>query len=164
MKTSYLFIVAVLLCQLSIGQDITETGSDVTVEEATEFLKHHNMARSEVGVSNLSWNASIAKVAQEFANFLAADNCSFKHSGNENYGENVFMGNGTVYTALDASKSWYSELADYTYSDTDYNHYTQMVWKKTTEVGVGVGVCEDGSYIIVANYAPSGNMYGTFPY
>lgn len=155
--------------EVSMPMEITQnsTGSKVTEAEAKEFLDHHNMARNEVGVSNLVWNATIASIAQQHADKLAADRCAFEHSGNSNYGENLFGGSGTVYTALDGSKSWYEEKADYVYApinDSNYSHYTQMVWKTTTDVGVGVSICEDGSYIIVANYAPGGNMMGEYPY
>jgi pathogenesis-related protein 1 len=153
--------------EFSTTSQMMNTGSKVTPEEAQEFLAHHNMARNEVGVSNLVWNAEVAAVAQNFADRLAANNCSFQHSGNSNYGENLFMGNGIVFKAVDGSKSWYEEKADFVYArinDSNYSHYTQMVWKTTTDVGVGVGICADGSYIIVANYAPGGNMLGEFPY
>ncbi len=140
------------------------TGSKVSPEEVKEFLAHHNMARKEVGSPILVWDAEVAGVAQRYAEVLASNNCDFSHSNNNRYGENLFGGSGRVYTALDASMSWYEEKADYTYSNSDYNHYTQMVWKSTKSVGVGVAICEDGSYIIVANYAPGGNMDGEYPY
>lgn len=151
--------------EASMEQGIDQaTGSNVSNAEAAEFLAHHNMARNEVGVSNLVWNTTIAEAAQKFADQLASENCSFGHSGNQDYGENIFMGNGIVFTALDASKNWYSEKEAYVYNNTNFDHYTQIVWKTTTDVGVGVSVCEDGSYIIVANYSPSGNMLGEYPY
>jgi uncharacterized protein YkwD len=151
----------------SNAQEIISTGSKVSMNEAIEFMEHHNLSRAEVGVSKLIWNKEIAKVAQKYADLLASRNCSFVHSKNENYGENLFMGNGKVYTALDASKGWYSEKSDFTYlriNNSNYSHYTQMIWKNTKEVGVGVAICADGSYIYVANYFPSGNYLGEFPY
>jgi uncharacterized protein YkwD len=147
-----------------IQNEIISTGSKVTPSEAMEFLNHHNMARNELGVSNLVWNATIASAAQSYAESLASRNCAFEHSRNPLYGENSFMGNGRVYTALDGSKSWYKEKANYTYNNSSYNHYTQMIWKNTTEVGVGVAMCSDGSYIIIANYASPGNFSGEYPY
>lgn len=164
MKKIGLIILAILSSQLTIGQEILVTGSNVSQIDATEFIDHHNTARYQVGLTGLVWNASIAEEAQAYADYLASENCLFEHSNNEKYGENIFMGNGIAFTPLDASKDWYSEKEDYTYNNTTYDHYTQMVWKKTSEVGVGVAICEDGSYIIVANYSPSGNMLGEYPY
>jgi hypothetical protein len=39
-----------------------------------------------------------------------------------------------------------------------------MVWKNTTHVGVGIGVCKSGEILIVANYNPPGNYMGEKPY
>ncbi|MEI6088085.1 MAG: CAP domain-containing protein [Bacteroidota bacterium] len=47
---------------------------------------------------------------------------------------------------------------------TTSGHYTQMVWKNTKEVGVGVSTCPNGAIIIVANYFPAGNYMRQFPY
>lgn len=154
--------------EVSLTSQQIITGSKVTAQEAKEFMAHHNMSRNELGIDvNLVWNNEIAGVAQKYAEKLASDNCAFKHSGNSMYGENLFGGNGMVYTALDGSKAWYSEKSDYTYgpiNDSNYSHYTQMIWKNTTDVGVGVARCADGAYVVVANYYPSGNFMGQHPY
>merc|ERR1712183_940254 len=72
------------------------------------------------------------------------------------------MGPGS--TPEDAVKAWYSEVKYY----TDYKHgtfrsqtghFTQVVWKGTTKVGLAVSDC--GKYI-VANYKCPGNMMGDF--
>ncbi len=144
------------------------TGSYVSAEETKKFLNHHNMARNELGIDvNLVWNNDIAGVAQKYTEKLASENCVFNHSGNSKYGENLFWGSGGRYTALDGSKAWYSEKPDYTkapINESNYRHYTQMIWKKTTDVGVGVAICENGSYVFVANYFPVGNYMREFPY
>jgi len=40
-------------------------------------------------------------------------------------------------------------------------HFTQVIWKKSTEVGFGVGV-KDNVWTICANYMPAGNMMSEF--
>ena len=67
-----------------------------------------------------------------------------------------------------ASTSWYNEIADYNYTTTRSNnaskpigHFTQVVWKDTTEVGFGRATVRDGNYdteFVVARYSPRGNM------
>lgn len=58
-------------------------------------------------------------------------------------------------------KSWYDEIHDpgYNFSKSGYQagtgHFTQVIWKSTTEVGMAVS--QDGKYI-VANYLPPGNI------
>ena len=86
------------------------------------------------------------------------------------YGENIFWGKGRDYSALDASKGWYSEIEHYTHGVLNSSnwsktgHYTQMVWKSTTQVGIAVAKCSNGAIIIVANYNPGGNYMGESPY
>jgi hypothetical protein len=36
-------------------------------------------------------------------------------------------------------------------------HYTQIIWRNTTEVGCGMATCSNGSEIWVCNYNPPGN-------
>lgn len=156
---------------------ITTTGSNVTPTEAQEALAFHNQARTEVGVAPLIWSVELSRYAQEWANYLANNyNCEMYHRGElgqktKNYGENLYQANsnyGKVFTALDASKSWYSEIKDF--KNSGYNsahatgHYTQMIWHNTTELGMGVAKCTAGKYIIVANYTPPGNYIGQKAY
>lgn len=159
-----------IICNYSLGQSSLYSGSKVSVYDAQEFIKQHNIARSEVGVPEISWNTKLAKVAQRYADFLASNGCFLKHSENSDYGENLFMGDGAIYTALDASNAWYEEKKQYWYSKINYSnymrigHYTQMIWKNTSDVGLGVARCSNGSYIYVANYFPAGNYIGQYPY
>ncbi len=151
-----------------------ETGSTISQKDAQEALDFHNKVRADVRSPKLKWSEDLALYAQVWADQLAAD-CKLEHrpySGpwKQNYGENIFWGGGEDYSALDASESWYSEIKDYKYGKLNnsnwYNtgHYTQMVWKNTTHVGIGVAVCKNGSILIVANYSPSGNYMGEKPY
>ena len=46
-------------------------------------------------------------------------------------------------------------------------HYTQVVWRNTTEIGCGVATCKEGALtwdIWICNYAPPGNIAGQKPY
>ena len=62
---------------------------------------------------------------------------------------------------------WYDEVKDYNYVRPGFSmgtgHFTQVVWKSSTEVGFGVARASNGSYYAVGNYYPPGNMYGQFP-
>ncbi|MFC0518057.1 CAP family protein [Mucilaginibacter angelicae] len=156
-----------LISSYSYAQDINDTtGAWISAGDAQKVLDHHNMARKEVGVSPLTWSKELAAYAQQWADHLASTK-TFSHRQNRKYGENIFMGSGN-YTPLDASLDWYSEKKGYTYSKIggggSTGHYTQMIWKKTTEVGVGVAIADNGDIYVVANYSPPGNYIGEFPY
>lgn len=160
-----------------MAQEVKElTGSRLNRTEAQAALDFHNKVRKEVASPPLEWSAEIAAYAQEWANYLAAtNNCQMAHrrslgKDTRSAGENIFWGSGLKFTALDAAEAWYSEIKDYKYrpiSAQNYaktGHYTQMIWKNTREVGIGVATCKDGAIIIVANYFPPGNFVGEKPY
>ena len=50
---------------------------------------------------------------------------------------------------------WYSEVKSYDFSKAGANHFTQNVWKGTSEFGIGVS-CNRGCYV-TGNYFPGGN-------
>jgi pathogenesis-related protein 1 len=149
----------------------TGTGSKISANDAAAALAFHNQARKEAGVPALQWSVQLAAYAQAWADHLADSACSFEHrphSGKweEIYGENLFWGSSDHYTVKDACESWYEEKKDfkntlYTGKQTNQiGHYTQMIWRNTTQVGIGIATCKDGSIIIVANYDPPGNYLG----
>jgi len=153
-----------------------KTGSKVSQEDAQAALDFHNQVRKDVDSPPLEWSTELAKYSQAWANHLAQENnCNMQHRPSEGewkqvYGENIFWGSASSYNAKDASESWYSEIKDYkhqTITNSNYQifgHYTQMVWKNTTKVGIGQAVCPNGAIIIVANYKPAGNYIGQKAY
>jgi hypothetical protein len=40
--------------------------------------------------------------------------------------------------------------------------FSQMVWKSSSELGIGVGRTKSGKVIVVASYFPRGNVVGHF--
>lgn len=150
---------------------IQPTGSAIITDDALRTLKFHNKVRRDVGVAPLEWSRELSAYAQQWAQHLATNGCKLVHrsavgANSNNYGENIFWGQGTFFDAEHASESWYSEIKDFSSNNWDKaGHYTQMVWKTTRMIGVGVAVClEDKGVIIVANYDPPGNYVGQNPY
>lgn len=173
MLKTFLFCLALLPALTFAQASIDSTGSNLSPEDAQAILDHHNQARAEVGVQPLTWSADVAAFAQEWADSLANFNdCNIKHHSNSfGYGENIFGGSSAdVFKGIDASKAWYNEKEKYTYSKLgegnwfETGHYTQMIWKTTTEMGAGIAKCPSGGVVVVANYNPSGNISGDFPY
>ena len=173
------FLIALLFITniVSAQQIPLTTGSIINPSDAQKFLDHHNKIRAAVKVDTLTWSPRLAKYAQQWAQHLAEDKrCNMIHSdcsdeyGNI-FGENLFWGSdASAFNSLDASKSWYEEKSNYSYErvgesrQKDVGHYTQMVWRNTREVGVGIGYCKSGGIIIVASYFPAGNYVGEYPY
>lgn len=157
---------------------IEEIGGNLSYEHALEALDFHNQVRAEVGVPPLDWSAELSIYAQDWADHLAySNNCQMEHrpivsSEQSQIGENIYWGINPKNSnyALEASELWYSEKESYKGEPVtaenlfSIGHYTQMVWKDTRQLGIGISVCPKGEIIVVANYSPIGNYYGQKPY
>jgi uncharacterized protein YkwD len=134
------------------------------------MLQLHNYYRLRHSASPLTISQRLNRIAQTYAEHLAATS-KFEHSGNtlenETIGENLYMqwiSQGKVHVSVrDATKSWYDEIDLYSFKHPKYSeetgHFTQMVWKSSRKIGVGVALSPDGREVyIVANYYPAGNI------
>jgi pathogenesis-related protein 1 len=166
MRCAFLLFI-LFICQSQVP--VSKTGSKVSAADAKAALEFHNKVRKEVGVPELQWSKELAAYAQQWAEHLAIE-CKMKHRPNsgewvQQYGENIFWGSN-VYTVVDASRAWYSEKKDFTgpvftgHEPNVVGHYTQMVWRDSKKVGMGIATCKSGAIIIVANYDPRGNYMG----
>ena len=159
---------------LSWGQSIIDsTGSNLSKEDAQAVLDFHNKVRADLGIPPVTWSADVAAFAQQWADSLANFNdCNIKHHSNElGYGENIFGGSpAEAFKGINATNAWYGEKEKYTYSRLgegnwfETAHYTQMIWKTTTQIGLGMATCPSGGVVIVGNYSPAGNISGDYPY
>ncbi len=169
-----LFCCLLLWPVLAPGQStIDNTGSNISKEDAQAVLDLHNKIRADLGIPPLTWSTDVAAFAQQWADSLANFNdCNIKHHSNElGYGENIFGGSSAdLFKGIDAANSWYQEKEKYTYSRLgegnwfETGHYTQMIWKTTTQVGLGMATCPSGGVVVVGNYSPAGNISGDYPY
>jgi pathogenesis-related protein 1 len=149
-------------------------GGELTSQEIKEGLKLMNQLRAEVKISPLRWSEKLARNAQAWAEKLA-NSGQFKHSETHGkYGENIFVAWGKrPVTLKDAVLTWGAEKVDYlggAIRSKNYckpgkmcGHYTQIVWKTTTEVGCGKAIHKGRTYI-VCQFAPPGNYLGRKPY
>ncbi|MEM9979164.1 MAG: S-layer homology domain-containing protein [Cyanobacteria bacterium P01_D01_bin.2] len=155
----------------SSNLDSQATGS-LSQAEINQLLTAHNRYRVEVGVPALTWSPTLTASAQQWANQLAAEG-AFYHS-NTNSGENLAAGTTGAYSLTDLVDLWGAEKANYipgrplseastTGNFGDIGHYTQVVWRDTTEVGCGVAT-SGGQSILVCQYNPAGNFNNGIPY
>ncbi|KAK7463764.1 hypothetical protein VKT23_005701 [Stygiomarasmius scandens] len=145
----------------SSGNSGTTSNSDIQA-----YLSAHNSVRAQHGAAPLTWSDEAAAKAQQWAN-----NCVFEHSGGKlgAFGENLAAGTGDSYGIAEAIKSWTDEVSSYNPGNPSPSHFTQVVWKATTQVGCAVQSCDgifDASFgkakFFVCEYTPQGNVIGQF--
>jgi pathogenesis-related protein 1 len=157
----------------------------------------HNMVRAAVQTTPplqpLTWSPTLAAYAQEWSDMLAMTSCtSPRHRSGadlqkKGYGENLAAAGSSpprMTTPSYAVNGWAGEVKCWTYGTiagtekcdtTCYmgmhsdgcGHYTQIVWRDTTQVGCGVSTCTAGGItyeIWICNYSPAGNFVGRAPY
>lgn len=134
----------------------------------------------------LTWSTELAAIAQAYATKLAAggDCLNLVHSEppdpGADLGENLSGSTGSMSNPTEVVDGWAEEEKCYTfgiYKRTDKcdmnctdqlhasgcGHYTQVVWRNTSQVGCGVATCgsgRNGGEVWVCNYKESGNYVG----
>ncbi|TFK65331.1 PR-1-like protein [Pluteus cervinus] len=152
---------------------LMQAKSDSEEFEASEGFKDamltaHNQVRQQYEANNVTWNAQIWKATSDYAN-----QCRFQHSNNGGYGENLYASTNPSTTCyVDAVGAWVEEASKYNYSSpgfsSDTGHFTQVVWKATTEIACASSNCpagsifKDKSVFCICRYTPPGNVAGQF--
>jgi len=135
-----------------------------------DSLNSHNKYRARHGAKPLVLDNQLSKLAQDYAEQLA-NSCSFQHSGDALYGENLYWAWSSdpnfALQGHEAVDSWYDEcLVSYNYSreptDTQSGHFTQLVWTTSERLGVGLARSKTGRHIVVMKYDPPGNYVGEY--
>nr|XP_040220234.2 Golgi-associated plant pathogenesis-related protein 1-like [Anopheles coluzzii] len=133
-----------------------------------EVLNRHNELRAQHSAEPLQLNKNLCEFAQQWANKLATEN-KLQHRSSNKYGENLYACFGRAnIEGKDAVDSWYSEVKNYTFGAADpgsnfpnVGHFTQVVWKGSVQLGVGIAA-KGTSVFVVCNYDPPGNVYGQY--
>jgi hypothetical protein len=164
-----------------------ETGRMVGITAAHNVVRARIMKpKPEPALPPLKWSADIAKIAQTYADKLASGgNClNLQHSMMPGYGENLAGYGGKMATTTEVVEGWAGEEECYTFGplmsgdacdmactteqhSNGCGHYTQVVWRGTTEVGCGMATCGTGrsaGEVWVCNYKAPGNYIGMKPY
>lgn len=144
----------------------TSNYTDVTAIH--DYLNAHNQARAQVGVGPIKWSDKVAAYAQNYAAQRAND-CKLQLSGGP-YGENIAEASWN-FSPTEAVKMWVDEKPFYDYGSNkcvgghDCLHYTQVVWRKSVNLGCAKVQCKNNKwFFVICNYDPPGNFKGERPY
>jgi uncharacterized protein YkwD len=160
----------------------TATEQAVRSEQAPSYVDAHNAKRVlHCDTPSLVWSAQLEAEAQAYADTCPTGHASF--SDRDSAGENLYYKGymGAYFSPsvsdsyTEAVQSWYDEISSYDFATGAskdggvIGHFTQVVWKETTEVGCGVKLdCSNmfgGGWTnsaVVCRYKPAGNWVGEF--
>ncbi|XWX00570.1 hypothetical protein V2A60_008591 [Cordyceps javanica] len=130
-----------------------------------EMLDTHNRYRREHSAAPLQWNQNLAQNARAWVG-----TCKGGHQPNSPHGENIAAGPFTDKPASFWADLWGEERERHKYDQAGYSaesgHFTQMVWKATTQLGCAVKLCKDKKGMdtshVACEYEPIGNWAGQF--
>ncbi|PSN32010.1 hypothetical protein C0J52_18086 [Blattella germanica] len=151
------------------SKEVTPGVSTSVSEFTEEGLQIHNKFRRLHGVPDLKLSKELCNLAQDWANTLAREE-KLNHRPDNKYGENVYCkistDANTTATAENACEQWYAEIKVHQFGQEPKvlksGHFSQMIWKSTEEIGMGMARSKAGRIFIVANYNPKGNVIGKF--
>lgn len=144
------------------------SGSDfqLTKEEIQSVLELHNEKRALHGVPPLVLSERLSRYSQELATHLATERL-YWHTPDDGFGENVWNSGWEQdfadFSPESAVEDWYKEARQFNYRSyaelmSQTRHFSQMVWKESTVLGVGAAKGSDGSWYLVCTYKPPGNI------
>lgn len=181
--TVVLALSGLLGCDMQLG----DGSHDLSHPRMAAMLDAHNTLRAtasptpEPALDPLIWSNEVAESAGEWASRCIQDHDPDLHDLElgENWRSFSVAGMLTANEVVFES-GWALEAADYDYEsntcageDNPFacGHYTQIVWRDTTEVGCAFQECpnglrnwRDGHEIWVCRYSPPGNWQGQWPY
>ncbi|KAH7664967.1 Cysteine-rich secretory protein-related protein [Dioscorea alata] len=162
----------VLLSSAPIPSAQPNPNPNTTATNTTEqFLTVHNKARAAVNVAPLSWSLKLYSDASLFVRYQRdKKGCDFADLGSSPYGANQAWAS---YPArpLEVVGSWVDEKQYYNHAKNtceaghECGTYTQVVWRKTTQVGCAQATCtKERATLTICLYFPHGNVQGQSPY
>ena len=151
------------------------TGMSNSLED--RLLAAHNRERAALGIPPLAWDRRLARDAAAYALHIATTG-RLEHSEDDPrdpdpQGENLWAGTSGYYGPEQMVGLWIDERKIFVNGPfpknatngrwRDVGHYTQLIWRSTTQVGCAVAH-SDADEILVCRYLEGGNVLGENPY
>lgn len=160
---------SIKLSQLSLPTSHKNLSNGTEGDFEHDLLKAHNEYRNKHGVPPLKLDKKLCKYSEEWAKILASKN-NLEHRRNSPYGENIFCMYSSdcdfTITGRIPVDNWYEEIKQHPFGREPNNlksgHFTQVIWKTSELLGVGIAKSRQGYIYVVANYSPAGNFLGHF--
>ncbi|XP_033732427.1 uncharacterized protein LOC117321910 [Pecten maximus] len=128
-----------------------------------QLIDAHNALRGSHGSPKLAEVDDLTRDAQMWADIIAEKGFT-QYSELPGRGESIALldTNGLELDGSEVSKLWYKERDQFDFNDPKWRkatmNFTQMIWKSSTDVGVGVAKVKDkDKCVVVAQYRPVGN-------
>ncbi|XP_078357919.1 Golgi-associated plant pathogenesis-related protein 1-like isoform X1 [Oculina patagonica] len=157
-------ILCVLFPFVSVVLDGVLSAEEAAIPPFKEqCLKWHNEFRTKHQVDPVTWSDDLTTGAQRWANILVQNN-TFEHEKGIQPGENLYLSGKPIpeEPCSEASQLFYGEIKDYNFDKPGFSmktgHFTQLVWKKTKEIGAAMATRQDGRLVVVVRYNPPGNF------
>jgi Cysteine-rich secretory protein family/Tectonin domain len=145
-------------------------------QDQPSIVAAQNAYRSDPAINapNLQWDSTLATGAQTWADNLATNVHQLQHSDpsmRQGLGENIASATTGSKTPAQMADMWGALEKPYfkpgifpnvsTDSSKVVGHYTQVIWKTTTNVGCGIATdSTTGNTYLVCRYSPQGNVSG----
>uniref|UniRef100_A0A3B4DBT3 C-type lectin domain-containing protein n=2 Tax=Pygocentrus nattereri TaxID=42514 RepID=A0A3B4DBT3_PYGNA len=140
------------------------------VKEHFQIVTQHNRLRSRVSpmaanMQKMEWSEMLAGLCQERAESCLKDNTQLE-GHMEHVGWNIHQSPHGEASFPEVINLWFQEGQDYIYqsgqcrNNGTCQHYTQLVWATSSEVGCAMHVCRSGAVhldLFVCAYSPGGN-------
>jgi uncharacterized protein YkwD len=152
-----------LLC-VGLGLVALEAASLAAPVDGKAFTDATNAVRAKHCAPPIKWSQKLAASAQRWAETIKKRGCALQHSGGA-YGENLAAGTQGTLDPGAVVAMWYREIMSYSFSHGSFSpktgHFTQLVWKATTELGCGRVACGEMD-VFVCQFDPPGNVEGEY--
>jgi uncharacterized protein YkwD len=169
MRRYHVILLGAILSLLTFGDSAARAAGPLDLAAfRAAALQQHNIYRAKHGVPPLVLSSPLNHVAQQYATQLARTK-QFVHSGQKQYGENLYASRSSTQAPPRPDAvvdSWYNEIQHYHFNQPGFRpatgHFTQVVWKSSQELGMGIAQASDGTWYVVGNYHPPGNIANQF--